>query len=169
MMPTSSPLTDKMLAFAAVPCFRYDEAVDWAVDMLVHGYDTPNLLILAGLLKPTNQWEALGYLRAAVRELGLSFDEGEAAALRYAHYLVGQVAVGRRAALKELHRAYYDTLYEIDLQDFISLHWAWEDFDLGDTYSYYWPDATSATIGQLAIAKARQWLAETAPAGEAAG
>ena len=168
-MLASSPLTDKMLAFAAVPCFRYDEAVDWAVEMLVRGYDTPSLLILAGLSKPTDQWEALGYLQAAVRELGLSFDDQEAAALRYARYLVGQVAAGHRAALKELHREYYDAFSGLYLQDFISLHWAWEDFDLGDTYSPYWPDATPSTIEQLAIAKARQWLEETAPTGEAAG
>jgi hypothetical protein len=163
MMPMPSPLTDKMLAFAAVPCFRYDEAVDWAVDMLVRGYETPNLLILAGLSKPTDQWEALGYLQAAVRELGLSFDDRKAAALRYARYLVSQVAKGQRAALTELYHEYYGALHEIDLQDFISLYWTWEDFDLGETYSYYWPAATPANIEQLVLAVAGRWLEETAP------
>ncbi|MGI4833534.1 MAG: hypothetical protein ACRYFK_08750 [Janthinobacterium lividum] len=161
-MPTLSPLTDKMLAFAEVPSFRYDEAVDWAVDMLMRGYDTPNLLILAGLSKPTNQWEALGYLRAAVRELGLSFEEGEAAMRRHLQYLVGRVAASHRDALIELYREFTGTDYSASLQDLLSVHWAWEDFDLGATFSYYWPAATPQTIRTWMLAVAGRWLEEAA-------
>ena len=47
-----------MLAYQHLNDFNNDQTVDWALEMLTLGYDTPSLLILAGISKPTNFFEA---------------------------------------------------------------------------------------------------------------
>lgn len=162
---TPSPLTDKMLAYQVVPGFDYNEAVDWALDLLLREHDTPSLCILAGLSKPVDQLEALGYLLASLRELGLRCDSGEAAWWRYARYLVGQLAAGQQVArtLGQLGDWCLHSEYESQFWSFLRLEDAWRDFDFGETFSYYWPEARPATIEQLVVAQAQQWLAEAAP------
>ncbi|HEX8211596.1 MAG TPA: hypothetical protein VF584_15595 [Longimicrobium sp.] len=60
---------------------------DWAVDMLVAGYDTPSLRVLAGLLPIEADTHAIVFLaRRAARELGLLAPGGEA--LRRAYIYV---------------------------------------------------------------------------------
>jgi len=53
MVPIS-PLTYKVVAYQSVSDYDMDECVDWAIEMIELGYDTENLIILAGLTKPVN-------------------------------------------------------------------------------------------------------------------
>lgn len=62
----------KMLAYASpYITFHFDDAVDWACEMLEYGYDTPHLLMLAAITKPTNRLECEYYLENALKELNL--------------------------------------------------------------------------------------------------
>ena len=45
-----------MLAYQHLKDF--DQSIDWTVEMLSIGYETSSLLILAGISKPTNFFEA---------------------------------------------------------------------------------------------------------------
>lgn len=54
----TSDLTSKMLAYQYLKDFNIDQVIDWAIEMLQKGYETPSLLILAGISKPTNFFEA---------------------------------------------------------------------------------------------------------------
>jgi hypothetical protein len=56
-----SDLTYKVVAFAEIPDFNTDECVDWAFEMVALGYDTPSLLILAGLNRPSSYFQTIEY------------------------------------------------------------------------------------------------------------
>jgi hypothetical protein len=71
----TSDLTSKMLAYQHLKNFDIDQAIDWAVEMLSLGYETPSLLILAGISKPTNFFEAEKYLLRSINELGIELPE----------------------------------------------------------------------------------------------
>ena len=78
-MPTISYLTYKVVAFSQIPDFDTDGSIDWAIDMVELGYNTPSLLMLAGLTKPTNYFHAIEYLKAALNELNLQVKFGKEA------------------------------------------------------------------------------------------
>lgn len=71
-----------------------DDCIDWAIEMLQLGYDTPSLLILAGLTKPTNQFEVRDYLKRALSELKLDEKTGDAATLSYSSYYITKISRG---------------------------------------------------------------------------
>ena len=48
----TSDLTSRILAYKELKDFNIDQAVDWAIEMLYLGYETPSILILAGISKP---------------------------------------------------------------------------------------------------------------------
>lgn len=68
----TSDLTSKMLAYPYLVSFDIDQSIDWAVEMLSLGYETPSLLILAGFSKPTNFFEAEKYLLSSLNEIGIA-------------------------------------------------------------------------------------------------
>jgi hypothetical protein len=71
-----SPL-NKVIAYQEVTSFDTDSSVDWAVEMIGLGYDIENVIMLAGLSKPTNYFETTAYLNNALAELGLNPKTGE--------------------------------------------------------------------------------------------
>lgn len=83
-----SNLTYKIVAHAATPLFQYNDCVDWAIEMLELGYDTPTLLIIAGMCKPVNPFEMPMYVDEVLNELGLEKKADEGAALSYDCYYV---------------------------------------------------------------------------------
>lgn len=44
--------------------FNYDVAVDWAIDLMMQGIETENVLILSSFSKPVNAFEIRSYVRA---------------------------------------------------------------------------------------------------------
>jgi len=66
-----SELTYKVVALSEVIQLNPNECVDWAIEMLEHGYETPNLIMLAGCDKSTSYFEIKSYLEDAIKELGL--------------------------------------------------------------------------------------------------
>lgn len=70
-------LTDKIVSYAAAgPGFNMDESIDWAIEQLQLGHETPHLLMLAGMSKPVNYFETAPYLAQALIELHLE-EKGE--------------------------------------------------------------------------------------------
>jgi len=63
-----SPLTWKVLG--AKYGFALEEVPTWAYEMMLLGYDTANLTILAGISKPISYNDLVPYFEDALRDLG---------------------------------------------------------------------------------------------------
>lgn len=155
-------LTYKVIAYQFIDLVNWDEAIDWAYEMLQVGYDTPNLLILASITKPSNQYEIQPYLDATLGELDILDITEEAAFISYCYYSVKRIAA--KMDIKANLRILCDLWSVVEprslVMDFWQLNWAWEDLDYGFKYQGYWPGATKDNIEQIAIETAQNWLKE---------
>jgi hypothetical protein len=157
-----SDLTYKVVAFSEIPDFNTDESVDWAFEMVELGYNTPSLLMLAGLTKPTNYFHAIEYLKAALQELNLEVKFGKEAIISYGSFYITKIAAGNEVKrnLEEVYILNQSLDHEKTLYDFSTLHWAWGDLDYRDDYQYYWEGANKGNIKAIVIDSAKKWLEE---------
>jgi hypothetical protein len=155
-----SKLTTKVISFSEVPNFDTDDCVDWALEMIFLGYDSPNLFILAGLQKPTNYFESIDYLKKALKELGIEILNGDKAVLSYASYFINKIAEGEdiRQNLKKVYQYCQSRDYEKLVYDFYLLYWAWDDFDYGQEYTPYWEEANPLNIENIVVNVAKKWV-----------
>jgi hypothetical protein len=160
--PMISDLTYKVVAYSDLTNVNGDDCVDWAIEMLQLGHETTSLLILAGLTKPTNQFEVRDYLRQALRELELDEKTGDNATLSYSSYYIAKMANGEdvKKNLGMVYEFCKSIDYEKNIFDFYLLHWAWDDLDHGEEYNHYWPEANRHTIRQTVIDVAKNWILE---------
>ncbi len=63
------------------------DSIDWALDLLSQGYESPNLIKLVGLTSPLDHFEIQDYTRRAIRELGLDIPTSVAGIIAYARDL----------------------------------------------------------------------------------
>lgn len=155
-----SDLTYKVVAYSDLTDVNGDDCVDWAIEMLQLGQETPSLLILAGLTKPTNQFEIRDYLQRALSELELDEKTGDDATLSYSSYYITKIAKGEdvKRNLGMVYEFCQARDYEKIIYDFYLLHWAWDDLDYGNEYQSYWPDADKSNIEQVVIETAKKWI-----------
>ncbi len=115
-----SHLTRMMIVFESVPYFDMNYCVDWAIEMLRLNYETPSLLILAGLTKPVDTYEAKPYLRNALKELNLKQKTGDEGLITYCSYLVKEISQSIRVKgnLYKLCNFFTDVDYPKFLNDF---------------------------------------------------
>jgi len=139
-----------------------DECVDWAEEMISIGHDTPSLLILASLSKPTNYFETVKYLKAALDELHLQIKTGDNGVLSYSGYFIEQIAKGEnvKGNLSAVYKYSQARDFKKLINDFYLLYWAWGDLDYGNEIQEYWPDANKNNIEGIVIATANKWVKE---------
>lgn len=156
----TSDLTSKMVAYQHLKNFNIDQAVDWALEMLLRGYESPSLLILAGISKPTNFFEAEKYLLNSLNELGIALPEKQDAIIGYCRTFIEKIA--KSADVKTNLEALYSTGlafdYEKPIFEFYLFYWAWSDLDYGESYQNYVPEATNDNIEELVTKKAIEWM-----------
>ena len=157
-----SDLTCKVVAFSEIPNFDTDECVDWAKEMIFLGYDTPSLLILAGLTKPTNYFEVIDYLPNVFSSLKLTQKIGEEAILSYCSYYIQKISNSDdiRHNLTQVYKYCQSKGYEKLIYDFYLLYWAWDDIDYGNDYTLYWEKATKENIESIVVETANKWIAK---------
>jgi hypothetical protein len=161
-MKPVSPLTCKIVAYNEVPNFRIGECVDWAFEMITLGYETEHLLILAGLTKPVNYFEATSYIDAALKELNLQPKIGNEAIISYCSYYIILIAQGIKVKLNlSILR---DACINMDMSplifDFYLLAFAWDDLDWNDGQQWHWDGADLDNIEAITIETAKNWLAK---------
>lgn len=141
-----------------------DQAVDWASEMLGLGYETPSILILARISKPTNFFETK-YVVNSLKELGIAVPEKHEAILGYCKYLIAQIsrALLVKANLYELYKVANTIDRDDSIFDFCLFYWAWSALDYGEVYQDYIPEATKDNIEELLINKAVDWLKHHQP------
>lgn len=161
----TSDLTSRILAYKELKDFNIDQAVDWAIEMLYLGYETPSILILAGISKPTNFFETEKCLLDSLKELGIAVPEKHEAILGYCKYLIAQISrsISVKANLYELHNVANTIDRDDSIFDFYLFYWAWVDLDYGEVYQDYIPEATIDNIEELLINRAIEWLKDYPP------
>ena len=136
--------------------------VDWAIEMLIKGYDTEHLIELAGILKPYNQHELRHLTDKVFEELNLDYLNQDKVLTDYITFLGKQVLKGERDLLEtlEILKDIYVGNDLLDItSDFASLYWAKEDLiryeEQGD-----WPTANRSNIDQICLQYFEDWINE---------
>src|SRR6188768_4047904 len=91
-MKRTADLTNKILAYRELKNFDFNDAIDWAIEMLLLDYETPSLLILAGLSKPVYSFETENYLLSSLKELNLQIPERHEAILNYCKDFIREIS-----------------------------------------------------------------------------
>ncbi|GHT57907.1 hypothetical protein AGMMS50239_01270 [Bacteroidia bacterium] len=114
--------------------------IDWAVNMLVAGFDTENLRILAGESEPINQFYAQDLAEKVLSELNLDYSDQEKIIKEYVLFLIEKSLNGEIDNFKTLE-ILKDICIELDylncLYDFYLLYYAKEDLRYSE-FQYYW-------------------------------
>jgi len=149
MKPIAS--TAEILAFKMLGRNINKKWIDWAYDMLSAGFETENLLILAGELEPYNQFELQNLTDKVFNELNLTWENRELVYKNYACYLVGEALDGKSKVanvLSILKDIYIELDYETSLEDFAMLYYANDDLSYSEN-QWYWEGATRENIDEI--------------------
>lgn len=91
-----SELTYKIVAYTEIQEVDTNESIDWAIEMMELGFESPTLHMLASFNKPTNYCEVIDYVTDTIKELGLEMKNGKEATLSYASYYVHKIAKSQK-------------------------------------------------------------------------
>jgi hypothetical protein len=141
------PSTAEIVLFKMLGRSVDERWVNWAYDMLLAGFETEELVILAGEHSPFDQFGLQRLTDKIFSELGLAFDNEKTVYKNYICYLLNEVILGNRDAVTALNsiQGIYLENYDRTLQPFAELYWAYEDLIYSDT-QYYWDGATRGNI-----------------------
>lgn len=134
--------------------------VDWGVDRLCDGLDSPSLRILAGLLPPYSTLEVADYTARTLRELGIELPTGSAAIKAISHSYVSDIVEHpdlMQLRLKDLCDLCIAEDYEKSIYDFYLLHWAFDDLQQ-EPVQWYWHGADRSNIHEIVLERCRSWL-----------
>ena len=133
---------------------------NWAYDMLVAGFDTESLVMLAGETEFYNQFELQRMADNVLQELNLKWDDRELVYRNYVRYVVEKALrdeIGVAAALDILKEAYSDLDHEKLFLAFYLLHHAKHSLD-NYGFQHYWDGATRENIDEIVKAYFEEWL-----------
>jgi hypothetical protein len=125
--------------------------VDWAVDMLMAGYDTEHLTILAGEREPFNQFQLQELADKVLTELQLDYSDKELTIKNYACYLIDKSLNGEIdtfMVLEILKDICIGLDYEQYLFDFYLLYNAKDDLTYSENICH-WDGATRENIDKI--------------------
>lgn len=162
MKPVKS--TAEILAFKALNRDINKNWVDWAVEMLMAGFDTENLAILAGEFEPYNQFQLQDLTTKVLDELQLDYSDKDQTIKNYACYLIDKSLGGELDNFKVLDTL-KDICIELDyakyLYDFYSLYFAKDDLSYSEN-QWYWDGATRENIEKIITDYFVNWKANCA-------
>ncbi|EKV03790.1 hypothetical protein Lepto7375DRAFT_6104 [Leptolyngbya sp. PCC 7375] len=137
-----------------------EDCIQWAIDALCAGQDSPSLRILAGLTPPFYSFEVRDYATKALKELGIEIPTDEKAITAYAQMLITEILADpdcMQDRLVALCNLYIDEDYQDDIYDFYLLRWAFDDLQ-NSKVQFYWVGATHDNIQEIVITRCREWL-----------
>ncbi len=145
MKPIAS--TAEILAYKMLGRAINKKWIDWAYDMLVAGFESENLIMLAGELEPYDQLELQRLADKGLNELNLTWDDREQVYRNYVCYLVSAALNGKMKAVNVLG-IIADIYLEIDHEPFLKfflLQCAYDDLFYSDQ-QHCWDGATRENI-----------------------
>ena len=139
--------------------------VDWAGEMLVQGYDSRSLRILAGLDRFASTFEAEDYFGRAITELNLTLPDSDTAIRAYACAIARQIIEdkitaqdGVRALFKICIAADYapDFIIWLELDDAL-------DSLISGNHPFTYESATLENFDEIAKREASNFIAAVCP------
>lgn len=85
--------------------------IDVAYQGLLEGFESPSLIILAGIEKNGNPFEIEQYLKSALIELGINIPDRRTASLEYATIIAQDIIEGRKDIFKGVSEMIYKVLH----------------------------------------------------------
>ena len=130
--------TSELFGLQVLKEVRSANYVDWAVGMIVEGYDSPSLRILAGLDENGNVFETEETFGRVVRELGMREPNTSGKLGGYACYVASRILSGMISpenGVKALYRVWRMSDYKEEYFDWVllddALDWVRQgDFDM---------------------------------------
>ncbi len=156
------PSTAEILVFKMIGENVNKQWINWAYEMLLAGFETENLIQLAGELEPYNQFELQRLTDKIFKELNLKWDNEEQIYKNYACYLIGQALDGKIQnvnVLNILKDVYIGAKYEPPYRDFYALYYAQDDLRYSEN-QWYWPGATGENINTIIKECFIKWTTE---------
>lgn len=133
---------------------------DWAVEMLINGYDTEHLVILAGMSEPFDYFEMQTLTTKALNELGLDFSNKLQSVWNFVSYLIQMCLDGKLESVKvlaELRDLYLELGHEESLQQFYFLYYAKSDL-ITDGVQWYIDGVDRSNIDEEIIKHFKEQL-----------
>ncbi|MEM1239000.1 MAG: hypothetical protein AAGI45_04080 [Cyanobacteria bacterium P01_H01_bin.26] len=156
------PSPGKVLMFCGSSGGSVEDCVQWAVDTLCVGKDSPSLRILAGLAPPFYSFEVRAYATKALKELGIGIPTEKNAISVYAWYLIKDI-LADAACMQDRLSALGDLCagkdYPKEIYDFYLLRWAFADLQDSEV-QFYWDEADRNNIQEIILARCHEWLVE---------
>jgi hypothetical protein len=156
-----SELTYIVVAHTGVQPINTNLCIDWAIEMMELGYETPSLLMLSSFSKSekyyTSYFEIIEYLNDSIKELGLELKVKEDAVLSFSSYYIKRIAEKNsvRENLKVVYKLHLND-FDKSISDFCLLYWAWQDIDYGLEQNGYWQGVNTANIEETVINVAKE-------------
>ena len=134
--------------------------IDWAIEMMEAGYESENLYMLAGVIKPYNQFELQVLTNKVVQDLKLDYSDKEITLKNYVYYLITNSISHPETyikTLRELKNICIDLNMDSGYMDFYLLYFAKDDLMLDDV-QFYWEGADRNNIDQIIREQFQKWL-----------
>ena len=142
-----------------------DDYQKWAGEMLVQGYDSPSLRILAGLDKFVSSFEAEDYSCRSIQELNLNLPDHETAIRAYACAIAQQIVDGTIPAqdgVRWLFQICIGTNYAQDFMIWLELDDALDNLLCG-AQPFTYESATLDNFDEIAKREAASFIASVCP------
>ncbi|MNW88015.1 hypothetical protein D3C86_172690 [compost metagenome] len=164
-MNTSVKSTYVILAYKVLN-YNIDQFwIDWAVEMLMNGYETEHLVILAGISPPYDQFELHSLTDKVFNELHLDYSDRDQVIRNYVSYLLSTAdfdhfnVVEILKPLRELRDLYLALDDYNGLSNFYRLYYAVEDLQY-DTVQWYVDGLDRGNIKEVVQRMFTEWLKE---------
>lgn len=92
----------------------FDDLPQLAIAALLEGYDTPALIILAGLDKTDEAFEKEKYFNEVLKELNISILSKRDACISYALVITDEIIAGRKEVIKGVDEIYRQAILNYD-------------------------------------------------------
>jgi hypothetical protein len=151
--------TSKILAFKALGKPFDKEWVNWSVEMLMAGYETENLILLAAESPPYDQFELEHLTNKIFEELHLDYSDKDKAIKNYVSDLINNALINKNDILKilEILKDIYDeSNHKSYLRDFWTLYYA-KDSLIDSGVQWYWQGANALNIDQIIKETFEKW------------
>jgi len=156
--------TSAILAYKALDRNVGKFWIDWAVEMLMNGFNSEYLIILAGISSPYDQFELQTIAEKVFNELGLDYSDKYLTIKNYVAYLCEtglEESLNIDSTLKIL-RKFRDLYLDLDydyLQYFYCLYYGVEDLQY-DVVQWYVDGLDRSNIFEVVKDYFRKWIDE---------
>lgn len=139
--------------------------IDWAVEMLMNGFDSEHLVILAGISPPYDQFELQSLTQKVFQELKLDYSDQKIVIRNYVSYLFTSEVTENSdiqsilKGLRSLRDIYYELDYDNHIRPFYFLYYGVEDLQ-HDEVQWYIDGLDRSNIREIVNGTFTKWLAE---------